>query len=186
MKKKNKPGNSQKLIADSLAKNLNTQLNRELQSAYLYFSMAAECKARSLDGFEHWMLLQAQEEIGHAMKIYRYLNDRNCRVVTLALNQPQTTFDSIQQIFEMALKNEEDLDHKLNALATESFELQDNTTYQFLKWFLDEQVEEIATCVTILDKLKLIDDNGYGLLMLNDELGKRKAEEDDGGMELGA
>ena len=49
-------------------------------------------------------------------------------------------------------------------------------TYQFLKWFLDEQVEEIALTSGVLDKVKLVGDNGNGLFILNEELGKRKPE----------
>jgi ferritin len=169
------------MLTEQLAKELNQQINREFQSAYLYFSMAAFCKSRSMDGFEHWMLLQAQEEIAHGMKIYRYMNDRNAPVTALAMAQPQTDFNSMKQIFEVALHNEEDLDRRLNKLASQALDAKDNTTYQFLKWFLDEQVEEVATCTGILDKLTLIGDNGYGILMLNEEMMKRQPAPETGG-----
>lgn len=40
-----------------------------------------------------------------------------------------------------------------------------------LKWFVDEQVEEEETAQDIIDKLEMIGDNGYGLYMLDKELG---------------
>ena len=42
-----------------------------------------------------------------------------------------------------------------------------------LKWFIDEQVEEEENAQTIIDNLKMIKDNGYGLYMLDKELGTR-------------
>ena len=47
----------------------------------------------------------------------------------------------------------------------------------FLQWFIDEQVEEVALVSSILDKLKLIGENGHGVLLLDNELGRRKLEQ---------
>ena len=45
--------------------------------------------------------------------------------------------------------------------------------YKSLKWFIDEQVEEEDNARTIINNLKMIGDNGYGLYMLDKELGAR-------------
>jgi len=42
-----------------------------------------------------------------------------------------------------------------------------------LKWFIDEQVEEEESAKTIIDNIKMIKDNGYGIYMLDKELGSR-------------
>jgi ferritin len=165
------------MISEKLVQEFNQQICREFESAYLYLSMAAYCKSQSLDGFENWMLLQAQEEIGHAMKIYNYVLDRGRQVTLAALPQPRSTFKSMQEVFQVALDNEVDLDKKLNGLANAALAERDNTSHVFLEWFLTEQVEEVSTCNTILDKLKLIGDNGYGLLALNDEMAQRQSAE---------
>jgi ferritin len=49
----------------------------------------------------------------------------------------------------------------------------DYATQSMLKWFIDEQVEEEENAQTIIDNLKMINDNGYGLYMLDKELGAR-------------
>ena len=49
----------------------------------------------------------------------------------------------------------------------------DFATQSMLKWFIDEQVEEEENARTIIDNLKMIKDNGYGLYMLDKELGAR-------------
>jgi ferritin len=42
-----------------------------------------------------------------------------------------------------------------------------------LQWFVNEQVEEEATLGGINSKLKLVKNDGYGLLMIDNELGVR-------------
>ena len=51
----------------------------------------------------------------------------------------------------------------------------DLATFQLMQWFVDEQREEEAQMIEILDKLKLIKDDGVGLYMLDKELGEKAA-----------
>ncbi|MCB0309619.1 MAG: ferritin [Bdellovibrionales bacterium] len=163
------------MISDKLATALNQQINSELQAAYLYLAMSAYFNSRSLNGMAHWMLMQSQEELQHAMRIYKYLSDQGVKTELLELAKPTNTFSGVQDVFEHALANEKLLAEKLNSLAGMALNEKDNTTYSFLEWFLTEQVEEIATCNTILDKLKLIGESGHGLLLINNELGERQS-----------
>lgn len=156
-----------------LAQELNKQINIEMQSAYLYFAMAVYVDGLSLDGCARWFRLQAQEELGHAQKIYQYLMDTGQPVKLLAIDEPKQNFKTLRQTFEVALGQEEELATRFNKLAEMSLDSKDNATYSFLKWFLDEQVEEISSCRTIVEKLKLIGDSGGGLFMLSKELGAR-------------
>jgi ferritin len=165
------------MLGNQLQERLNEQINVELQAAYLYFSMAAYFDSLSLDGFAHWMKTQAQEEVTHAMKIYQYLSDLGVAAEMLAIPAPATKFESPLKAFEIALGHEKKLARILNELSGLALEEKDNTTYSFLDWFLTEQVEEIALVGGIVDKLKLVGDNGLGLLMLSNELGQRQPEE---------
>ena len=49
----------------------------------------------------------------------------------------------------------------------------DYATQSMLKWFVDEQVEEEENAQNIIDNLRMIKDNGYGIYMLDKELGAR-------------
>ncbi len=168
------------MLQKDLEQKLNEQLNFELESAYVYFALAAYMDGESLDGFASWMKVQAQEEIEHAMRIYNYLNDRGSKVVLAALPQPKGDCESVLDAFEIALAHEIKLSERLNDLAEVARSAKDNTTYTFLEWFLTEQVEEVSSVQTVCDKLKLIGDNGYGLLMMSNELGERKPGEEAG------
>lgn len=41
---------------------INTQINKEFYSAYLYIDFANFYKNKGLDGFSNWYMVQAQEE----------------------------------------------------------------------------------------------------------------------------
>lgn len=164
------------MLTPQLHEALNKQVNLEFGSAYLYLSMAAYFDAQSLDGFSQWMKEQAKEEVMHAMKIYQYILDREGEVTMLAIAQPITKFSSVLEVFEKALEHERKLADALNDLAGITLQVKDNTSHAFLEWFLNEQVEEVATASTICDKIRLIGNNGHGILMLNNELGQRKGE----------
>ena len=59
---------------------LNAQINAEYYSSYLYLAMAAYAESINLRGFAHWFRLQAQEEMGHAMKFFDYVHGRRGQV----------------------------------------------------------------------------------------------------------
>ena len=52
---------------------LNTQINKELFSAYLYLGFANYYEDEGLSGFSNWYMVQAQEERDHAMLMLKYL-----------------------------------------------------------------------------------------------------------------
>ena len=47
----------------------NEQIKHELFSGYLYLSMSAHFDHENFPGFAHWMRLQAQEELAHAIRL---------------------------------------------------------------------------------------------------------------------
>lgn len=164
------------MLSDKIVAALNEQINYEFYSSYVYFGMAAYCDSKSLDGFASWFKIQAQEEVTHGMKIYQYLMDLGAKVELKKIAAPSTEFNSFEELFQKAVENEKNLAKVLNGIANLALEEKDQMTYQFLKWFLDEQVEEIALTTSVLDKIKLVGDNGNGIFILNEELGRRKPE----------
>jgi len=161
------------MLKPNIVKALNEQMTAELQSSYEYMSMAAYCTSHTLNGFAHWLQLQAQEELGHAMKIYKYLNDTGSKVVFGAIQAPKTTFESMLEVFEAALANEVKLSVMLDALASFTQAEKDNTTFVFLQWFLTEQVEEVASCNDIVEQLKMAKDSPAAMFTLDKEMAGR-------------
>jgi len=161
------------MIKEKVQGALNGQLNAELYSSYLYLSMSAYFQSVDLSGFANWMRTQAQEELMHAMKFYDYIIERGGRVTLKKIGDPQTEWESPEAAFEHVLKHEEKVTGLINKLVDISIKEKDHATNLFLQWFVKEQVEEEASANEILKKVEMVGDEGSGLLILDQELGKR-------------
>jgi ferritin len=166
-------------LDDKVREALNSQLNAELHAAYTYLSMSAHFQAADLPGFSAWMRAQAQEELGHAMRIYDFLNDRNVRIELREVAAPPAAWDTPLEVFEGALKHEQRVTSMIHDIVDLSLEVRDHATNTFLQWFVTEQVEEEATAEGIVGQLKLIGNDGNGLFLLDRELGGRQGGEEE-------
>ncbi len=152
---------------------MNEQINAETYSAYMYLSMAAYFENMGLEGFANWMKIQYQEESAHAIKFFNYVTERNGRVVLKAVAQPPVDFDGIVDVFEKTLEHEIKVTAMINNLVDVAIKANDHASQSFLKWYVDEQVEEEANVEKILSTLKLINGQGNGIFMMDRELGQR-------------
>lgn len=152
----------------------NEQIRHELQSDYLYLSMAAWFHSKGLDGMSHWMKLQAKEEFTHAMKFFDHICDRGGKVTLLALEKPRSEWNTPADAFAEAYKHELLITEKINALVKLAAGEADYAATPLLNWFVNEQIEEEAQTQKISDQLAKIGSSGAGLIMLDKELGKRE------------
>ncbi|MBU1695232.1 MAG: ferritin [Verrucomicrobia bacterium] len=162
------------MISAKMSKAINEQINKELYSAYLYLAMSAQAEEMGLKGFAGWFKIQAGEETGHAMKFFGYVIEQGARVKLAAIEQPPAEFKSAAAMFQETLKHEKTVTASIHALADLAVAEKDHATNSFLKWFVDEQVEEEANAQEIVDLLKLAGDAGNALLFLDAKLGARK------------
>ena len=162
------------MISEKLQDAINEQINKELFSEYLYLSMAAYFESINLSGFAHFMEIQVQEERYHAMKFFKYMNERGGRVVLKPIAGPEVDFENITEVFEKTLKHEQSITKSINELMDLAIKENDHATKSFLNWYIDEQVEEENSMSTILEKLKLINGIGNGILMMDKELSARQ------------
>ncbi|MDH3329250.1 MAG: ferritin [Desulfobulbaceae bacterium] len=161
------------MLNAKMLKALNSQINAEMYSSYLYLSMEAYFKSISLDGFAGWMRSQVQEELFHAMKFYDFVCERGGRVVLDTIKKPDANWKSPLIAFKQILKHEQHVTELINDLVDLAIAEKDHATVNFLQWFVGEQVEEEASVGTVVDKLNLIKDDTSGLFLLDAELGKR-------------
>ena len=86
------------MIGERLAQAMNDQIRVELESYYIYLSMAAWLHDRDLDGMAQWMRAQAHEEMIHAMKFFDHVLDRGSKVKLQDVSQIKTDWKSVQEI----------------------------------------------------------------------------------------
>lgn len=158
------------MIAKSVLPLLNTQIANEQHSAYLYLGMQAYCEGLQLKGLAHWFHHQEEEEHGHATRILRYLLDNDQRPVLAAIPAVATDYPSPQAAFEAALAHELRIQQQILAIADEAARQKDHTTYSFIRWFVDEQVEEVDAVRTILKQFETV---GPALFLLDQALAQR-------------
>lgn len=163
------------MISAEMEKALFKQLNDEFYSAYLYLAMSAYCSHLEFNGAAEWLKLQYEEEHMHATKIYNYLVEQGVQVVLEGMPKPPSQYGSLLDVFIASLKHEQSMTTALNNLSDQALKEKDHATYNLLQWFVNEQVEEEATVGGIISKLKMVKDDGYGLLMIDNELGGRPA-----------
>ncbi|KYK26943.1 MAG: ferritin [Candidatus Proteinoplasmatales archaeon SG8-5] len=160
------------MLNKKVEKALSLQVNAELYSSYLYLSMSADLDSKSLPGFAHWMKIQAQEELYHAIKIYDYVLERGGSVTLDTIEKPQTSWKDPLAIFKAAYKHETKVTGMINKLVDLAIKEKDHATNNFLQWFVEEQVEEEASADEIVQQLALVK-GGSGLFMLDKEMGAR-------------
>jgi ferritin len=161
------------MISKKMYSALNTHMNTELYSAYLYLNMSSAATVMGLKGTANWFNVQYQEEMVHFMKFYTYLNSQGEQAVIGTMKGPLNKFSSFLNMFEETLKHEQYITSCINDLTEQAVKEKDHASQIFLQWFITEQIEEEENDREIIGKLKMIGDNGYGLLMLDTELAAR-------------
>lgn len=152
---------------------INKQVNAEIYSAYLYLGMSAKCTELNLKGMANWFYVQAQEEMTHAMKFYKFVLERGGHPLLPAIEGVRTDWKAPLEMFEAAYEHEQKVTALINAIMDVAIAERDHATSSMLNWFIDEQVEEEANASEISEKLKLIGESREGLFMLDKELSTR-------------
>lgn len=161
------------MLNKRLEEAINAQINAELWSAYLYLSMSAYCHETGHTGMANWFAVQFKEEQDHAQIFFNYIVSRGGRVKLAPIAEVPTEWDSVLAAFENTLEHERKVTALINNLYAIATEEKDYATQSKLQWFIDEQVEEEENAQEIINKLRLVQGNGYGLYMIDQELAAR-------------
>jgi ferritin len=164
------------MISKPMQDAMNDQINKELFSSYLYLSMAAYFEDRNLPGFAHWMRMQEAEEREHAMKLYDFLLERGGKVTLKAIDAPKTEWASTMEVAEEVTAHEAKVTASIYSLYETALKEKDYPAQVMLQWFITEQVEEEKNAAEIVANLKLIEERGTAVLMLDHRLAKRGGE----------
>ena len=161
------------MISKRLEEAINAQINAEMWSAYLYLSMSTYCQDAGFPGIANWFAIQFKEEQDHAQILFNHVVSRGGRVKLAPIDAVEIEWASVLAVFENTLQHEKKVTMLINDLYTIALEEKDYASQSMLKWFIDEQVEEEEGVQDILNHLRMVKDNGYGLYMIDKELGAR-------------
>jgi ferritin len=159
----------------SVVEAINRQINSELSASYSYLSMSAWCECQKFTGAARWLRLQSQEEYMHAMKLFDFILARDANVDLKPIEQPRQKFESLADVFEKALQQEQDVSRQIDNLYEIAFKEKAFAAVAELQWFLTEQVEEEKVGREIVAKFKLIGNDPSSILDMDRELGTRSS-----------
>ena len=157
----------------SMEKALNIQLALEFESAYAYLGMAAYFESVDYGGFSHWMKAQSQEELNHFHRIFKFIGECGGTIILPDIKKPKTSFNTIIDVFKPSLKQEQKVTRSIHTIYDKALKEKAFASFNFLNWFIEEQVEEEAEVTRLIKELERIESNKSALLLLDRELGKR-------------
>jgi len=152
---------------------INSQINKEFYSSYLYLDMSNFFYDKNLSGFGNWFGIQVQEEYAHAMLFLKYLLNNGEKVVLDSIAKPAIELSSIAQVLEETYQHELLISKWINDICVVAYELKDFKTKQFLDWFVKEQGEEEQKTNDLCKRYELFGTDPRGLYMLDAELSTR-------------
>ena len=158
---------------EKIAQLLNTQINKELYSAYLYLDMSNFYDEQDLDGYANYYMIQAQEERDHALLFMTYMQNNGLKVTLEAIDKPDKVFENILAPLTAALEHEKYVTSLINNIYHEAHEAKDYRTMKFLDWFVNEQMEEEDNADSMVKKYKLFGQDPKGLYLLDQEYAAR-------------
>ena len=149
---------------------LNDQIELEAFSSFQYLSMCAWLEHEGYPGAAEFMRRQADEEMMHMKKVFDYVTETGGRAISPAIPKPQEEFDSFKDVFETALAHEQKITEAIHNIVFESQTVRDFTTFNFMQWYVAEQLEEESLFGKIMDKIKLLEKDNSTFYHLDIEL----------------
>lgn len=134
---------------------LNSQMTKEAHAAQIYLSYAAWAESEGYKGIANFLYRHAHEERNHMMKFLEYILERGGKVKVTAIPAPPSDPSSVNNCFEKVFQHEVDNTNAIYSLTNLSHEERDWATFNFMQWFVKEQLEEETLAMDLIDKIKI-------------------------------
>ena len=129
---------------------LQEQIFTEFTSAQQYVAIAVYFDGADLPQLAKHFYGQAVDERNHAMMLVQHLLDRDMRVEIPGVDVVRNQFDNPRDALALALDQERAVTDQVSQLAAVARNEGDYLGEQFMQWFLQEQVEEVALMTTLV------------------------------------
>jgi ferritin len=142
------------MITKRLADLLIRQIASEITAHQHYYAISIYFRHQSLDGWAALFQRQSMEEAQHAKKIIDFLIDVKVEFNLPGIHGTSTKFGSALEACQSALTSEQRVSSEFQAMAEAAIEEKDFRVFQFLQWFIEEQVEEESKMQKLIDLLE--------------------------------
>jgi ferritin len=161
------------MLSSTMQDALNAQINKEQYSSQLYLAMSSHLATRNYKGFAHWLRIQAEEEMTHALKLLDFVLDRCGTLELKPIAAPPGRFDGVIQLFEQALAHEQENTASIHKLFETARSEKDYPSEITRHWYVTEQVREESVILAIVEHLRAVGDQGGAIWYLDHRMSKR-------------
>lgn len=158
------------LLSTELNDALNAQVGHEFGASLQYVAIAAYFDGDNLPVLARHFYQQADEERDHAMRFVKFIVDADGKLAIPAVPAPRTTFSSAQEAVQLSLEWERTVTQQINDLMDRAITEKNHIARNFLEWFINEQLEEMASMETLLGMVRRAGD--AGLLLVESHLAR--------------
>ncbi len=144
-----------KRLSPKMEAALSTQMNVELLQSHIYLSYGIWADDKGYSGIANFLFRHSKEERDHAIKFMQYVLNRGGKPDITAIPATGSEPKGMTDCFDKVFKHEVDNTEKIYKLVDVAFEEKDWATWNFLQWFVNEQIEEETLAMNLIDKLKI-------------------------------
>lgn len=143
------------LLNKKLLEALNEQIGWEFFADKQYLAMAVYFEERGLSNLAKYFYAQADEERAHGLKIVRYIVEAGGKALIPAINAPKTSFASTEEVAQLFVDQEHEVTQRFYHMVDIALAEKDHITFNFLQWFIEEQLEEESSAGRLLQLVKM-------------------------------
>jgi ferritin len=158
------------MLKKNIEKALNDQIAREAAASFLYLHLASWCDAEGFEGAATFLYQQSDEERMHMLRLFHFINNSGGFAIAPEIKKNTSKLKSLAEVFQIVYKSETEVTQSVNELVYLCNQEKDYTTLNFIQWYVSEQYEEEVLMKSIIDKIKLVGDDGKGLFMIDQYL----------------
>lgn len=144
-----------KRISDQMEQALNRQMMVEAQQSQAYLALGSWAEVNNYAGVADFFYKHSEEERNHMFKFLSYINERGGEARITGLEAPRDNPSDLQSCIEDIWQHELENSKKIYALVDQAMAEKDWATFNFLQWFVKEQIEEEALINEWRDKFAL-------------------------------
>ena len=132
--------------------------------------MAGWCDLKGYDNCADFFFKQSEEERKHQLKFFHYLTDMESQAISPSIGDCQHDFENLRDVFETALDIEISVTDAIHDIVRDCRKHNDIATEEFLKWFVQEQIEEEYIARRALELFDVLGEDKIALGMIEERI----------------
>jgi ferritin len=158
------------ILTEEVIEVLNKQVKMEAKASASYLAMAGWCDLKGYDNSADFFYTQSNQEREHMLKLYRYLIDMEAQGVAPSIPEVNHEYVSLKHVFETALEQEITVTESVHNIVRVCRDKIDFATEEFMRWFVEEQIEEEYVARRILELFDIFGEDQLALALLDERV----------------